>query len=316
MRVYVTRRLPSDCLQSLSTVAEIGMWREEAVPVPDAVLREEVHSADGLLLILTDRVDRSLLDAAPHLRAVSTMSVGYDHIDVAACRERGIAVGHTPDVLTETTADLCWALLLGTARRLYQGQRAVVEGTWGSWAPFYLAGQDVHHKTIGIVGLGRIGQAVARRAQGFSMRILYTGPRPRSEAEPLGALYCSLPTLLAESDFVVLLAPLRPETHHLIGSAELAHMRSDAILINAGRGALVDEAALVDALAMERIWGAGLDVYEREPLPPDHPLLRLPRVVALPHLGSATVETRRAMARLAAENLADALTGRPMRHPV
>ncbi len=174
----------------------------------------------------------------------------------------------------------------------------------------------MHHKTIGIVELGCIGQAVARRAQGFSMRVLYTGPRPRPEADPLRAAYCPLETLLAESDFVVLLAPLRPETHHLIGQTELTRMKPDAILINAGRGALVDEAALVDVLAGERIWGAGLDVYEREPLPPDHPLARRARVVTLPHLGSATAETRRAMARLATENLAAALTGRPMRHPV
>jgi glyoxylate reductase len=308
-RAFVARALPEDTLRPLAAVAEVRVWPEAEVPVPRARLLEEAAAADGLLVMLTDRVDAALLDAAPRLRAVSTMSVGYDHVDVAACTRRGVAVCHTPDVLTETTADLAFALLLAAARRLPEAERSVREGRWGAWSPFFLAGQDVHGATLGVVGLGRIGQAVARRAQGFGMRILYAGRRERPEAAALGAERVPLERLAREADFVVLTAALTPETHHLVDAAFLAAMKETAILVNVGRGGLVDEAALVAALRAGRPGGAALDVFEREPLPPDHPLLRLPNVVLVPHIGSATVATRRAMAELAADNLARVLAG-------
>lgn len=313
-RVFVARHLPGEALAPLQGLAEVRVFEAEDTPVPRERLLREAALAEGLLVLLTDRVDADLLLAAPHLRAVSCMAVGYDNVDVSACSARGIAVCHTPGVLTETTADLCFAILMACARRLYEGQRAVVEGRWAAWSPFFLAGQDVWGRTLGIVGLGRIGQAVARRARGFGMPVLYAGParKPQAEAET-GARHVPLERLLADSDFLVLLAPLRPETRHLIGAAELARMRPDAVLVNAGRGPLVDEAALIAALQSRRIWGAALDVFEREPLPPDHPLLTLPNVVAVPHIGSASVATRLAMARLAAENLAAVLAGRPPR---
>jgi glyoxylate reductase len=310
MRAFVARRLPEDLLAPLRAGMDVGVYEEEETPVPPARLRAEAAASDGLLVLLTDRVDARLLEAAPRLRAVSVMAVGTDNVDVEACTARGIPVCNTPDVLTETTADLCFAILMACARRLPEAQRAVVEGRWAAWAPFFMAGQDVWGATLGIVGLGRIGTAVARRARGFGMRILYAGrsAHPAAEAET-GARRTDLPTLLRESDFVALLAPLGPETHHLIGERELGLMKPTAVLVNAGRGPLVDEPALVRALRERRIWGAALDVFEREPLPPDHPLLGLPNVVAVPHIGSATVATRRAMAKLAAENLAAALGG-------
>ncbi len=313
-RVYVTRALPAEALGPLQGVAEVQGWPEAEVPVPRDVLLAAAARADGLLVLLTDRVDVDLLAAAPRLRGVSTMSVGHDHVDVAACTRRGIPVCHTPDVLTETTADLAFALLMAAARRLYEGQRAVVQGRWPAWSPFFLAGHDVHGQTLGIVGLGRIGQAVARRARGFDMRILYSGRRERLEAAELGARRVPLQELVAQSDFVVLLAALTEETRHVVDADLLARMKPTAILVNAARGGLVDEAALVRALREGRIAGAALDVFEREPLPVDHPLLDLPNVVAVPHVGSATVATRMAMARLAAQNLADALAGRRPRY--
>jgi len=310
-QVFVTRRLPDPALQPLRAASDVRMFESEDEPVPRARLLREVGACDGLLVLLTDGVDGDLLAAAPRLRVVSCMAVGHDNVDVPACTARGVAVCNTPGVLTETTADLCWAILMACARRLYEGQRAVVEGRWSSWSPFFLAGQDVWGRTLGIVGLGRIGQAVARRARGFGMRILYSGPTAKAEAEAeTGARRVPLDELLAEADYVVLLLPLRPETRHLVGAREFERMKPTAVLVNAGRGPLVDEAALVEALRSRRIWGAALDVFEREPLAPDHPLLCLPNVVAVPHIGSASIATRLGMARLAAENLAAVLSGR------
>ncbi len=308
--VFVSRRLPEAALVPLLAAADVRMFEGEQEPVPrDRLVREAAHCV-GLLVLLTDRVDAALLAAAPRLRVVSCMAVGYDNVDVRACTARGIAVCNTPGVLTETTADLCWAILMACARRLDEGRRVVQEGRWASWAPFFLAGQDVWGRTVGIVGLGRIGTAVARRARGFGMRILYTGPAPKPEAEAeTGAQRVPLEELLSESDYVVLLAPLRPDTRHLVGARELERMKPTAILVNAGRGPLVDEGALADALRRGRIWGAALDVFEQEPVPPDHPLLHSPNVFAVPHIGSASIATRMAMARLAAENLAAVLRG-------
>jgi glyoxylate reductase len=304
-RVFVTRELPGRGIEALQGVADVEVWPGDNPPSRE-VLREKVADADGLLSLITDRIDEGLLASAPRLRIVSTMAVGYDNIDVAACTRRGVLVTNTPGVLTETTADLAFALMLGWSRRLVEGERMVREGRWGEWHPSAFLGRDVHGATLGIVGLGAIGQAVARRARGFGMRVLYTSRQRKPDAErELGVEWRTLSALLAESDFVSLHVALTPETRGLIGARELALMKPDAVLVNTARGAVVDQAALVQALSEGRIGGAALDVFEQEPLAPDDPLLKLSNVLVAPHVGSATVETRTRtrMADLAFENL-------------
>ncbi|HXF51015.1 MAG TPA: D-glycerate dehydrogenase [Dehalococcoidia bacterium] len=311
-RVFVTRRLPGDALERLSAVALVDVWQHDLPPSRDELVAA-VREADGLICLLTDRIDAGVLDAAPRLRVVSTMAVGYDHIDVAAATARGIPVGHTPGVLTETTADLAWALLLATARRVVEGDRFVREGRWKTWDPNLLLGYDVHGATLGVVGMGAIGQAVARRAVGFGMRVLYTR---RSAGEAEIGRRVSLEELLRESDFVSLHVPLTAETRHLIGERELRLMKRTAILINTARGPVVDQAALAAALREGVIAGAGVDVTEVEPIPPDDPLLAAPNVVILPHIGSASHATRARMAEMAVENCIAGLEGRPVPHCV
>ena len=310
--VFVTRRIPGAASALLEAAADVRAWDREEPPVPRDVLRAAAAEAEGLYCLLTDAIDAELLAAAPRLRVVSTMAVGYDHVDVAACTRRGIPVCNTPGVLTEATADLAFALLMATARRVPEAERYLRGGRWQTWSPLLLAGQDVHGKTIGIVGAGRIGQAVGARARGFGMEVLYTArsPKPAFEAGCRARRCASLDELLGAADYVSLHAPLTPATQHMIGEAELRRMKPTAVLVNTARGPLVDEAALARALAGGWIWAAGLDVFEREPVTPDHPLLRLPNVVTLPHIGSATVATRTAMAVLAAENLVAVLQGR------
>jgi glyoxylate reductase len=287
-------------------------------PLPVAELHEAVAGADGVVTLLHDRVDDALLDAAgPGLRVVANVAVGYDNIDVGACAARSVVVTNTPGVLTDATADLAFALVLMTTRRLAEAERLVRAGARWSWSMFFHLGTGIQGKTLGIVGLGQIGTAVARRARVFGMSIAYSGPRrgePAVEAE-LGATYLSLEDLLASADVVSLHCPLTPETRHLIGGAELEGMRPTAFLVNTTRGPVVDEGALVQALRDGTIAGAGLDVFEREP--EVHPgLLELENVVLLPHLGSATTETREAMAVLAARNVLEVLAGRPALTPL
>jgi lactate dehydrogenase-like 2-hydroxyacid dehydrogenase len=316
MKAFVTRALPEEALSIVREAAEVEVWPEDGPP-PRQALLERAAAADGLLCLLTDRIDAELLDRAPRLRVVSQMAVGVDNIDVAACAARGVVVGNTPGVLTETTADLAFALILATARRVTGAERALRDGEWTTWSPFWLTGPDVHHGTLGILGMGRIGYEVARRAHGFHMRILYHNRRRNEAAErDFGAEYVDLSALMAESDFLSLHMPLTPETRHIIGAAELARMKSSAILINTARGAVVDQRALFEALRDRRIAAAGLDVFETEPLPLDDPLLTLDNVVLLPHVGSATVQTRTRMAVLAARNLAAGLRGEPLPHAV
>ena len=269
---------------------------------------------DGVYCLLTERIDAELLDAAgPQLKVVSTMSVGYDHVDLPALRARGVALGNTPGVLTETTADLAVALLLAAARRLPEAWRAAQDGTWGPWQPEWMTGRDVYGSTVGIVGLGRIGAAVARRLLGFGCRIVYSGPRPRPElAEPLGAAYVPFEQLLAKSDFVSIHCPLNDATRRLFDAAAFAAMQPTAILINTSRGPVVDQDALYQALKAGQIAAAGLDVTTPEPLPVDHPLFSLPNCVVLPHIGSASIRTRLQMAMMAAENLIAGVEGRPL----
>lgn len=309
-RVYITRKIPAEAVEMLQAHFDVDMWEYEEQIVPREVLEQEAARADGLLTMLSERVDEALLEKAPNLKVVANLAVGYDNIDVASCTRRGILVTNTPRVLTETTADLAFALLMAAARRIVEADRLVREGRWKSWAPMFMTGQDVHGATIGIIGMGAIGTAVARRARGFDMKILYHDPYRREDVErELGAEYRDLDSLLRESDFVVTMTPLTPQTRGLIGERELSLMKPSAVLVNPSRGGVVDEDALYRALKEGRLWAAGLDVFAQEPVPADHPLLTLPNVVVLPHIGSASIPTRKAMARLCAENLIAALTG-------
>jgi glyoxylate reductase len=278
------------------------------------VLLEKARGCEGLLCLLSDAVDSALLAASPSLRVVSSCSVGVDHVDLAAATARGIPVGHTPGVLTETTADLAFALLLAAARRVAEGDRFVRQGRWTpqrSWEPDLLLGRDVHGACLGVVGLGPIGCAVARRALGFGMRVLGWSRTPR---EVPGVVFTDLPGLLASADFVSLHLALVPETRLCIGRAELATMRPGSILVNTARGGLVDESALLEALHAGPLAAAGLDVFEVEPLPAESPLRRLENVVLTPHVGSASLGTRARMADLAVDNLLAGLAGRPLLH--
>ncbi|MCY0389534.1 D-glycerate dehydrogenase [Robbsia sp. Bb-Pol-6] len=318
LRIVVYKALPADVEARLAEHAELVPVAADALHSSDArtadaaraALADALADADGAIGSSVT-IDAALLARATRLAVLSTVSVGVDKFDLDDLTRRGIVLTHTPDVLTETTADAVFALMLASARRVVEMAELIRQGRWQASIGPAQYGVDVHHKTIGIVGFGRIGQAVARRAAlGFGMQVLYTGPRPVPQAESAyGAVRVELDALLARADFVCLQAPLTPATRHMIGAAELARMKPEAILINAGRGALVDETALVAALREGRIRGAGLDVFETEPLPGDAPLARLPNVVALPHIGSATLDTRHAMARNAADNLLAALDG-------
>ncbi|MGI6147457.1 MAG: D-glycerate dehydrogenase [Firmicutes bacterium] len=312
-KVFVTCPIPEAGLDVLRGAVDMEVNMDDRVLTRQELLAG-VADADGLLCQLADVVDESVLAAAPRLRAIANYAVGYNNIDIAAATDRRIAVTNTPGVLTETTADLTWALILAVARRVVEGDAMVRQGRFRGWAPRLLLGGDVYGRVLGVVGMGRIGQAVARRARGFGMKVLYydrSGISSSLETE-LGATRVSLEELLRESDFVSLHVPLTPETRHLIGREQLAMMKRTAYLVNTARGPVVDEAALAQALAAGELAGAGLDVYENEP--EVHPgLLGLDNVVLLPHLGSATVDTRERMAVMAAESLLDVLEGREPR---
>ncbi len=315
-RVFVTRQLPGAALAQLERQVQLEVW-PDPLPPPYALLCERARRADGLITLLTDRVDAALLSQAPGLRAVSNVAVGYDNIDVAACTQRRIPVGHTPGVLTETTADFAFALLLALARRVAEADRYVREGHWRTWEPGLLLGPDVHGATLGVVGLGAIGAAVARRARGFGMRVLYVSRSARPELERALSLECvDKDALLAQSDFVSLHVPLSAETRGWLGRAELARMKRGALLVNTARGGVVDPAALVEALAAGPLGGAALDVTDPEPLPPDSPLLQLPNVLLAPHIASASHATRGRMAAMAVDNLLAALAGQRPPHCV
>jgi glyoxylate reductase len=304
-RVFVTRVLPFESLDRLRAEHEVEEWPGELPPSPED-LRARAREANGLLALITDRVDAELLDSAPRLKAIANMAVGTDNIDIEAAAARGIAVGNTPDVLTDATADLAFALLLALARRIVPGAAKVRDGAWRTWEPAADLGRDLSGATLGIVGWGRIGQAVARRADGFGMHVLHSS---RSSGVPLDEL-------LERADFVSLHTPLTPETRHLIDARALARMKPTALLVNAARGGVVDQDALRAALHDGEIAGAALDVTDPEPLPADHPLLDAPNLLVVPHIGSATVRTRAKMAAMAVDNLLAALAGRPMPHPV
>jgi glyoxylate reductase len=306
--VFVTQRVPGPAVEMLRERFEVR-YRDEEGALPAEQLRAAVAEVDGLLCLLTDKINQELLEAAPRLRIAANMAVGYDNIDVAAATRQKVAVTNTPGVLTETTADLAFALILGAMRRLGEAERYLREGRWQFWSATLLLGADVYGKTLGIVGMGAIGKAVARRAQGFAMPILYHN-RSRDEAaeQELGARYVGLEELLREADVVSLHMPYKPETHHLINAERLRTMKPTAFLVNTARGSVVDEAALAEALHAGTIAGAGIDVFEHEPT--IHPrLLEAPNALLVPHIGSASVETRSKMATTAAQNILALLSG-------
>jgi glyoxylate reductase len=308
-KVLVTAPIPEEGLDLLRRATDLVLLETDE-PKGHGELAPLLGDVQGLLCLLSDRIDRRVMDAAPELRIIATYAVGFDNIDLVEASRRRIAVTNTPGVLTEATADLAWALLLSVARRVTEGERFVRAGRFRGWGPLLLRGRGVYGKTLGIVGAGRIGSAVARRAVGFKMRVLYADVRSHPGLErQVGAVHVPLKELLGESDYVSLHVPLVEETRHLIGARELSMMKPTAYLVNTSRGAVVDEGALISALEAGTIRGAGLDVYEGEPKVPEG-LLRLENVVLLPHLGSATDETRGDMARVAAENLLAGLEGK------
>lgn len=316
-RVFVSRIIPAAGLDRIKAECEVDLWTER-MPPPYEVLTERVKGMDGLLCLLTDRIDPALMDAAgPQLKVISQMAVGYDNIDIPAATARGIPVGHTPGVLTEATADLTFALLLAAARRIVEGVNYIKAGEWQTWEPETLLGADLSGATLGIIGLGRIGTAVARRASGFDMRLIAYDPSATTEqAAAVSVTLVDLDTLLAESDFVSVHTPLTEQTRHLINAGTLAKMKRSAILVNTARGPIVDPQALYDALKSGTIAYAALDVTEPEPIAPDHPLLSLPNLTIVPHIGSASVRTRNRMAEIAAANLLAGLRGEPLPHQV
>jgi len=303
-KVYVTREIPERGLKLIKERFEAEVWPEYGPP-PKQVIIEKSREVDALASLLSDKIDAEVFDAAPNLKIVSQMAVGFDNIDIKEATKRGIYVTNTPGVLTETTADFAWALLMAVARRVVEADKYIRTGKWKvGWHPTMLMGRDVYGATIGVVGAGRIGSAVARRAKGFNMKILFYDviPRPDLEKE-LGAKQVDLETLLKESDFVSIHVPLMKETYHLIDENKLRLMKKTAYLINNSRGPVIDEKALYKALKEGWIAGAGLDVFEQEPTPLDNPLLKLDNVVVAPHISSASHETRSKMAEMVAQNL-------------
>ena len=302
-RIFVTRGLVGTGLERLARDADVTVWPDIDPPPPDALL-EHAQRSDALLTTISDRIDGAFLDAAPSVRVVSQLAVGYDNIDIAAATERGVLVCNTPGVLTDATADLAFALMLAHARRLFAGDRALRGGEWGEWSPVFMLSNDLHSKTLGIVGLGAIGRAVAERARGFKMPLLYwsRSRKPEAEAE-LGAQWRELDDLMREADYVSVHLALSEESRGLIDARRIGLMKPGAVIVNTARGPIIDQEALYGALIAKRIGGAALDVFAEEPLDPAHPLLALESVVVSPHVGSATVETRTRMTDLAVDNL-------------
>ncbi|QOV10244.1 2-hydroxyacid dehydrogenase [Viridibacillus arvi] len=315
--VWITRKLPEEGIAPLREIAKVKMWSSEEQPMPAEELKHAAGEADAMWVMISDQITREVIEEAPKLKIIANLAVGYNNIDIKAAKEKGIIVTNTPDVLTGTTADLAFALMLATARRIPEAEGEVREGKWTGWSVNQLTGMDIHGATLGVVGMGRIGEAVARRGMGFDMRVLYHNRTRKPEAEEkYGFEYAELDILLKESDFVVLLTPLTSETKGLIGKREIALMKNSAILINVARGGVVDEQALYEALLNKEIWAAGLDVFETEPVPTDHPLLTLPNVVVLPHIGSASIRTRNNMMAKNVESIAACLQGKEVKSQV
>ncbi len=310
-RVFVTRIIPERGLDMIRAACDMQLWEGELPPSHDVLLRE-VAQVEGLLCLLTEPITAALMDAAPNLKVISQMAVGFDNIDIPAATQRRIPVGHTPGVLTDTTADFAFTLMLAAARRVVEGEYYVKAGKWQTWGPTLLMGHDIYGAALGIIGMGRIGQAMAKRAAGFGMKILYYDLHQPGDLSGVHAQKVALDDLLAQSDFVSLHAPLTPDTRHMINARTLRLMKPNAVLVNTARGPLVDPAALYTALKDGVIAFAALDVTEPEPLPMDSPLLTLSNCLVVPHIASSSVATRSKMATMAAENLIAGLEGRPL----
>ncbi len=311
-KVFVSRIIPDQGLSLITQLCDATVWQQELPPPRDVLLRE-TRDCDGLVSLLTDQIDPEFMDACPRLRVVSNMAVGFDNIDVPAATARGILAGNTPGVLTETTADFAFALLMAAARRIPEGIEYVRAGHWKTWGPMLLMGADVHHATLGLVGLGRIGAEMAKRARGFDMRVVYYDVFRREDLEQsLNIEFLPLDDVLAAADFVSIHTPLTPETHHLMNRERFQKMKSGAILINTSRGPVVETAALQEALESGHLAGAALDVTEPEPLPAEHPLAHMPNCIVVPHIASASAATRGKMAEIAARNLLAGLHGEPL----
>ena len=308
--VLVTRKLSSEIVDKLSQTCNLDIWDEDTA-IPYDELLKRVVGKDGVLCLLTDKMDARVIEAgADTLRTISTMSVGYDHINMEDCVERGISVGYTPDVLTDSVADLAVGLMITAGRRIAEATTAAKNGEWGPWAPYWMTGNDLSHATVGIVGMGRIGATVAKRLQGFDCNVLYTARSAKPEIDAqYGTRYTELDELLEYSDFITVHAPLTPDTKIMFNTEQFGKMKSNAILINTSRGGLIDQEALYTALASNNIYGAALDVTTPEPLPTDSPLFALSNCLVLPHIGSASIVTRQKMGLLAAENLLAGLNG-------
>ena len=309
-RVFVTREIFSDALDDIRNKADLDLWTDELPPPRDELI-ERATGVDGILCLLTDKIDREFMDAAgPRLKVISQIAVGFDNIDVHEATKRGIPVGNTPEVLTQTTADAAWALMLSAARRIGESERAARAGKWRTWHPLHYLGQDVYGTTLGIIGMGRIGFQVAKRSIGFDMKVIYHDVvrQDRYESQ-LPMEYVDMDTLLARSDFVSIHTVLNESTYHLIDARALSKMKRNAVVVNAARGPVIDPKALYEALRSGQISAAGLDVTEPEPIPVDDPLLTLDNCVIVPHIASASVSTRREMSRIAAANLLNGIDG-------
>lgn len=315
-RVFITRCILDQGLQLVQQLCIVDVWPDELPPSHEEII-SRVKGCDGLLCLLTDRIDAAVMDAAGlDLKIISNHAVGVDNVDVAAATARGILVGNTPDILTDATADMSFALLLAAARRVVEADRLVKKGGWKTWGPGFMLGADLHGATLGIIGFGRIGRAVARRAAGFGLRIIYSDPQPDNPEPELEVARVDLDTLLRESDFITLHTPLTAETRHLMNASAFARMKPNAVLVNTSRGPVVDESALYDALLAKRIFAAALDVTDPEPISLDNPLLQLDNCLVVPHIASASWQSRQNMSRMAAENLIAGLSGKPLPHCV
>jgi glyoxylate reductase len=307
--VFITRAIAPKAVERLQASANVEVWQQDA-PTPPEVLFEKASSVQGLITMLSDPIGADLIENAKNLKVISQMAVGYDNIAVSTATSHNIPVGHTPGVLTETTADFAWGLLMAAARRIPEADREVRRGIWRPWGPDVLTGPDINGATIGIVGFGRIGQAVARRARGFDMRILYNDPDRHEDLEQAwGVEYTEMDQLLMEADFVTLHTYLSPETINLIDRAAFQKMKSTAILVNTARGAVVNSEALIEALQTKQIYAAALDVFDPEPIPSDSPLLKVENVVIAPHIASGSIQTRARMAEIVVDNLLAGLKG-------
>ncbi|NDI33578.1 2-hydroxyacid dehydrogenase [Chengkuizengella sediminis] len=309
--VYITKKIPKEVIGPLEKIATVKMWNGESEKVPVEFLKREVANATALFTTLDDTIDHSIIENSPQLKVISNMAVGYDNIDISTATKHSIFVCNTPDILNDTTADLAFALLMSSARRIVEGQQFIKDGYWKDWGPLLMVGRDIHHKTLGIVGMGRIGEKVAKRATGFDMEVLYHNRTKRdSVGEALNATYCSFDELLEKADFIINLLPLTDETRNKFDESAFSKMKNTAIFINVGRGMSVVEEDLIYALQNGEIASAGLDVYRHEPISNQHPLLKLDQVVLVPHIGSATIETRTKMMQLTVQNIVNVLEGK------